>query len=210
MDEKRRGLSPVVGVALMIVVVLLLSATIASGMLQFGTDLGEKEPQYDRAVGTAATVAGNPWSGEQGDLVRLSNTRAGATDVTYRVNFTIEPGSDTIGNSLNSVYLEVTTGSPDVFSATSQPDLDRVVVDENSDGSIDLDITHDVDGWQVKNGGTALKIGFTGAAYTPSERDSIIVVFEGAKNPDSPGTYDLRAETSGDGNWHYGTISITS
>lgn len=207
MDGKRRGVSPVVGVALMIVVVLLLSATIAAGVFDFGQGLAEREREYDRA---ASTVAGNPWSGDQGDLVRLSNAGAGATDVRYRVNFTIQPGSNTIGNSLNSVYLEVTTGSPDVFSATAQSDLDRVVVDENSDGTVDQEITHDVNGWQVKNGGTALKIGFSGSAYTnPSEGDSIVVVSEGAENPDSPGTYDLRAETSGDGNWHDGTISIT-
>lgn len=205
MGEKRRGVSPVVGVALMIILVILLSATLASGVINFGGDLSANERQYEEAV---STVSGNPWSGNQGELVRLSNTKAGATDVRYRINFTIEPGSDTIGNSLNGVYLEVTTGSPDVFSATEQADLDRVVIDEDSDGSIDQDITYDVDAWEVQDGGAALKTGFEGSAYTAKENDSIIVIFEGAKNPDSPGTYDLKAETSGDGNWHYGTITI--
>jgi hypothetical protein len=84
----------------------------------------------------------------------------------------------------------------------------KVVIDENSDGSIDQDITSGVDGWNVLNGGTALKIEAVGD-YTASESDSIIVVFDGVDNPQTAGNYDLRAETSGDGNWHYGTITIT-
>jgi hypothetical protein len=96
-----------------------------------------------------------------------------------------------------------------MFSNTEQADLKQVGVDEDSTGSIDKEITADVDGWQVQNGGTALDIGFSGSAYTASEKDSIIVIFEGVDNPTSSGRYNIRAETSGDGNWHYGTIRIT-
>ena len=201
-----RGVSPVIGVVLMVVLVLLLASVFATGVLRFGEDLTEPSLSHEND----SALSGNPWSGSRGDLVRLSDTRTGATDVTYRVNFTIREGSDTIGNSLNSVYLEVTTTpTPDLFSETGAADLDRVVIDENSTGDIDREITGDVDGWNVENGGAALKIGFSGSAYTPSANDSIVVVFEGAKNPDTAGEYDLRAETSGDGNWHYGTLSIT-
>lgn len=203
-----RGVSPVIGVVLMVVLVLLLASVFATGALRFGEDLSE--PSFSADSNDESALSGNPWSGSRGDLVQLSDTRAGATDVSYRVNFTIREDSDTIGNSLNSVYLEVTTSpTPDLFSGTARDDLVRVVVDENSTGSVDSEITGDVDGWNVENGGAALEIGFSGSAYTPSENDSIIVVFEGAKNPDTAGEYDLRAETSGDGNWHYGTLSIT-
>lgn len=190
---------------MMIVVTLLLASMFAVGVTTFGDDLDATN--YNETV---SSTDGSPWSGTQGDLVRLSTTQAGATNVSVRLNFTIRSGSDTIGNSLNSVYVEVTDGSPDVFSNTELSDLDRVEIDENSDGSIDDEITEDVDGWQVENDGSSLKIGFGGSAYTPGEGDSIIVVFGGAKNPESTGTYDLRAETSGDGNWHYGTVNITA
>lgn len=193
-----------VGVVLLVAVTLLLASTFAVGVTVFGEDL-----DTDSYNETVAPTDGSPWSGNQGDLVRLSTTRAGATDVSVRVNFTIESGSDTVGNSLNSVYLEVTNDSVDAFSATERGNLDRVEVDENSDGTSDQDITGDVDSWQVQNGGNALKIGFTGSAYTASAGDSIIVVFDGAKNPESTGTYQLEAQTSGDGNWHYGTVDIT-
>lgn len=198
----RRGASPVIGVILIVVLTMLLASIFAGGIGGFGKNI--QTPQY-----STQTLAGNPWSGSPGDLVRISDTTAGATDVTYRVNFTIEPGSDTIGNSLNSLYLEVTTGSVETFSSTQQSDLGKVIIDESSDGTTDQEITSDVTGWQVQSGGSALKIEFSGSAYTAQENDSIIVLFEGAKNPDIAGTYDLRAETSGDGNWHYGTITIT-
>jgi hypothetical protein len=190
----------------MVVIVLILAAVFGAGTLRFGDELNREPVPYD----DDSALSGNPMSGSPGDLVRISNTQAGATDVTYRVNFTIREGSDTIGNSLNSVYLEVTTSpAPDLFSETAFADLVRVGVDENTTGSIDREITGDANGWTVKNGGAALKIEFSGSAYTPTANDSIIVIFEGANNPDSAGDYDLRAETSGDGNWYYGTISIT-
>lgn len=184
---------------MMVVITLLLASTFAIGVGAFSDDLDADE---------VSTTVGGPWSGSQGDLIRLSTTRPGATGVSVRVNFTIEPGSNTVGNSLNSVYIDVTTGSPDVFSTTTQSDLDRVVIDADSDGDIDQEITGDVDGWQVKDGGSALKIGFSGSAYTASENDSIIIVFHNAQNPETTGTYDVEAQTSGDGNWHYGTLDI--
>jgi flagellin-like protein len=209
-DDWCRAISPVLGVLLMVALTLVLAAVFASGALTAGEGLGEKRDQFDEAVGQTpvSTAMGNPWAGDRGDLIRPANNRAGATDVEYRVNFTIEPGSDTIGNSLNSVYIEVTTGSPPMFASTAREDLQRVVVDKGSDGTADQEITGDVNGWTVQNGGTALKIEFTGAAYTPQADDSIIVEFDGVDNPDTAGSYDLRAQTSGDGNWHTGTISI--
>lgn len=153
--------------------------------------------------------AGNPWSGTAGDLVRVSDQSAGATNVRYRVNFKILSGSNTIGNSLNSLVVEVTTSSPNMFSPTGQATLKKVVIDKGSDGTIDRHITSDVNGWNVQNGGSKVKIGFTGSAYTASAGDSIIVIFGGVTNPAAPGVYDVRAETSGDGNWHNGTIEIT-
>lgn len=188
----------------MVALTLMLASVFAVGTSTFGEGLNDAESSFDEVT----TVSANPWSGSRGDLVRVSNTKAGATDVTYRVNFTIESGSDTIGNSLDSVYLEVTTGSPDMFSNTSQSDVVKVAIDEDSDGSIDQDITSGVDGWSVLNGGTALEIE-TSTGYSASADDSVIVIFEGVDNPQTAGSYDLRAQTSGDGNWHYGTITIT-
>lgn len=200
----RRAISPVIGVVLMVVLTVMLASVFAAGFLTFDANLEQKSDQFENEV---ATASANPWSGESGDLVQISDSGAGASDVRYRINFTIRPGSNTIGNSLNSVKLDVTTGSPDMFSGTGQANLDRIVIDNGSDGTVDRDITSDVNGWTVENGGSTLKIELQGA-YTASADDSVIAVFDGVDNPTSPGTYDLQAQTSGDGNLHSGTITI--
>jgi len=205
--------SPVIGVLLMAVLTVLLASLFAAGVGSVVGPVDDSGVPDESEFPTAAddtTMAANPWAGDRGDLLRPGDPTAGAVDVEYRVNFTVRTGSNTIGNSLNSVYLEVTTDSPDMFSGTAMGDLQRVVVDTDGDGAYERDVTADADGWTVQNGGSALKIGFTGSAYTPDAGDTIVVEFDGVDNPDSAGTYDVRAQTSGDGNWHFGTIEITA
>lgn len=204
MTERQRGVSPVVGVLLVLAITLLLASMISYQFSALGTGLDAKRSQYDEAV---TTLSGNPWSGEPGDLVRISNSEAGATDVRYRVNFRIEPGSPAIGSNAKYIALEVTTGSPDMFSNTELSDLYVAGVDEDDDGTIDYSLTTEVNAWEVKDGGTSLKIDLDDTAYTASENDTIIVEFDGVDNPQNPGEYELRAET-GYGNWHEGTITI--
>ena len=200
----RRGLSPVLGVLLMVVITVILASVVSVGVSTSGSNLAEYERQYDDAV---TTLSANPWSGSQGDLIRVSNNRAGATDVKYRVNFSIEAGSPAIGDTLDEVYIEVTTGSPNMFSNTDLADLITVKVDQGNDGSVEQVLTNDADGWQVKNGGTSLQIGFT-TSYHINAASSIIVVFDGVDNPETAGEFELRVETNNAGNWHTGTITI--
>lgn len=142
-------------------------------------------------------------------LVWVDDDDAGATGVEMRVNLTIKPGSSTIGNSLNSLEVVFTSGSPDYFSGTGPADARTVGVDTDGDGSIDVDLSGDLDGWTVTDGGSRLKVGFTGAAYTnPQAGESILLVLDGLSNPASPGTYDVKLQTSGDGNWHYGSVGV--
>lgn len=214
MCGRRRGVSPVIGVVLMVVLTVLLASVFAAGLGVFNDSIEQSDRQFQEAVarGTVETASVNPWGGDRGDLIQPANDQAGATDVRYRVNFTIRSGSDTIGNSLNSIRIEVPTATPNMFSNTSESDLERLVIDEGSDGSIDRDITDDVSisDWQISNGGSQLKIVFDGSAYTPSADESIVMILDGVDNPESAGTYDVDAETSGDGNIHDGEITIVS
>ncbi len=194
----------------MIVITLLLASVVAVGVTSIGDDL-----DGDSAVPTAVpdtadvtkTVASNRWLGGSGDLFRLSNDEAGATDVSMRVNFTIEDGSNTIGNSLNSVKITPNDSSLVMFDDAERSDLERIAVDEDGDGVVDREITGDVNGWIVSDGGSTLKIELSGSAYSPDAGDSIVVEFGGVTNPPDAGTYALGAQTSGDGNWQYGTIT---
>lgn len=208
MREWRRAVSPVVGVALMVGLTVIMASMLATGFISMGSglDTGLFDNATDRGTGSGEDI--NPMSGSSGDLVRVSDRTAGATDVRYRINFTIEPDSDTIGNSLNSVELEVTDGTPDMFSDTADDNLRKVFIDEGSDGTIDQEITSDANGWDVQNDGSKLTVEFSGSAYTASPSDSIVLILDGVTNPTSPGTYDIEAQTSGDGNTHSGTIEI--
>lgn len=207
----RRGISPVVGVVLMIVVTLLLASVVAVGVTSIGDDL-DADSAVPTAVpdGSIETVATDRWVGSPGDLFSLSNDQAGATNGSMRVNFTIEDDSNTIGNSLNSVRLESNDTSLTMFAGTERSDLERIAVDEDGDGIVDREITGDVNGWTVSDGGSTLKIELSGSAYSPEAGDSIVVVFGGVTNPPDAGTYALGAQTSGDGNWQYGTVTITT
>jgi len=100
---------------------------------------------------------------------------AGETDVRMEINFEIQPGSPAIGNSLNSVEIDVQSGSPDVFSGTNQSDVVEMGVDTDGDGVIENDIQSDINGWTISDGGSTLKIELGGSAYTnprPARRSS--------------------------------------
>lgn len=208
MRRLHRATSPVIGVALMIALTAIMASVLAAGFVSmgFGLDTGMFDNTTDEQTESDGDL--NPMSGSSGDLVRVSDKSAGATNVRYRINFTIQSGSDTVGDSLSSVELEVTDGTPDMFSDTSKENLETVLIDEGSDGTTDREITSDVDGWDVQNDGSKLEVSFSESNYSASANDSVVLIFDGVTNPKSPGTYDIRAQTTGDGNWHTGTIEI--
>ena len=142
------------------------------------------------------------------ELVRMGDRTANATDVEMEINFQIEAGSQTIGNSLNSMEIDVQSGSPDMFSGTSRSDVVEMGVDTDGDGRIDNDIESDINGWDVSNGST-LKVKLGGSEYTnPQAGDTIILTIDNVDNPTS-GTYDVQIQTSDDGNGQDGSITIT-
>jgi len=144
----------------------------------------------------------------EGQMIWSFDGRSEQENVVYGINFTIQPDSNTVGNSFNSISIEVDSSS-DMFSNTSKEDLIRAGVDKTADGVIDIDLIQDIDEWKVK-GETKneIKIGFSGSAYTNTEAgDSILIELGGIKNPSS-GSYDTRIQTSEDGNWRTGEIGV--
>lgn len=199
-----QAMSPVLGTVLMVAVTIMLASVVSAGVLTMGDQL--EEPNI---TPPPATASGNPWVGSLGDLVALSDNTAGAEDVRYRVNFVVAKGSDTDGNSLNSVELRMEDSSLAMFSDTSQSSLAEAKVDTDDDGDYETNISDDLNGWTDSDGGATVKIEF-GGVYTADVDDSIVIVFDGVDNPDAAGTYDLEVQTSGDGNWQSGSITIVS
>lgn len=203
-EDGGRAISPVLGTVLMVALTILLASVVSAGLISTGQTLEEPDIQ-----GPTETVSGNPWVGSLSDLVTLSDNTAGATDVRYRTNFTVQSGSDTVGNSLNSVQLRMDDTSLAIFADTGQSSLGTATVDTDGDGVGEQDISDDLNGWEVNNGGSEVKIKF-GGEYTAEAGDSVIITFDDVDNPASAGTYGLEIQTSGDGNWQNGSIEIVA
>jgi len=195
LDAVHRAVSPVIGIALMIVIVVLLVSTIAGSLLAFGDSL--EAPEIE------STAEAHPWDDDP--LLGPEDPIAGATDVRYRVYFEIKD-SDMAGDSLNEVRIFVDTGD-DMFSDTDQSNLETFEV-ETVDGT-EKEISDDVSGWETSQGGSELLIKLQGEGHKePSVGDTIVIIFDGVNNPVDPGTYDVEIELNGDGDMQKGTLEI--
>lgn len=197
MDD--RGVSPVIGVVLMVVVTILLASVFATNFISL-TD-GERQ-DAKKAVGQV----GEELSGDdrvvdpegtrlRGELVFAHDETPGAT-TTHEVNWDVGTGdgSAEIGNSLNKVNV-VYGGSADV-SGVSVSDV-RVYLNKDDDASIEVNATDDVSGVSSGGGGTTLTITLTGN-YDIEERDTIVVAYSNAQNPGSSGSYSTDVTVNGD------------
>lgn len=167
-----------------------------------GRPVAEASVTASRGGAVAAPAYGD-------DLVWLHDDTAGATGVETEIRFEIQPGSPTVGNSLNSVEIDV-AGSPDMFSGTDQDDVVTAGVDTDGDGETETDLEADVDDWTVSDGGSTLKVGFSGSAYmNPAAGETVVLVVEDTDAPASAGSYDVEVQTSGDGNWQSGAVVVS-
>jgi flagellin-like protein len=182
----RRGISPLVGAVLVIGITLLLASMFAAGavrMADFGTE---------RDVVTGLTGGGESGPGTAGGTYRseLIWARDGSADATttHVVNYTIAADSDTAGNSLNSIVIEYPDGSADVSDVDTRAEIETVGIDEDRDGTIDVDATDDVeccptdDGVKISDGGNTLTIELSGN-YDLEAGDSLVVEYESVENP---------------------------
>lgn len=169
-------------------------------------DTRSNKPAYETSFTAGAKRESLGTSGGPGDLLWLGDQTAGQSDVTMNVEFTIESGSSTVGNSLNSVEVEMDDTSLSMFSGTSWSDVATAGVDTNGDGTVDTNLTSDTDDWLVMDGGSHLKIEFGGSAYTnPQAGHTIIIEFGGVDTP-PVGVYSGDVQTSGDGNYQDDTV----
>lgn len=177
----KRAISPVVGVALMIVITVLLSASIAGALFAFSGEL--EEPNLE-------APAENPWADDP--LFGPEDPTAGATDVRYRVYFEIE---DDDADELADIRISVTTGD-DMFGEPEQLELETLLI-EAPDGS-ETSIRGDFEAFEIDEGGSELDIELDGNEDEPQEGDAIVAVLDGIDNPTVSGTYDVEVEINGD------------
>jgi len=190
----------------MVALTLVLASTLTAGLATYGDGLDDRQPEFEEALGPQ-TVSTNPWEGEQGDLLRPADDEAGATGVAYRLNYTIKNSSDVTGDNLGSVEVRVRDGSPDMFSGVGNDSLERMVVDNGSDGTVDVVLTDNVTQTEPDNGGTDLTFDLE-TDYQPETDDSVVAVFEDVDNPVSAGEYEVEAKPGDAEDWTNATIVI--
>lgn len=194
-DRTERAVSVVIGVVLMVALTVIMASIVAGMALSLDERLQEPELQTD---------AVSPWS-DQDTLLAPEDPSAGAEDVRYRVLLEVED-TDMEGDSLNELEVSVNTGD-DMFSGTSQGKVETFEI-EKTDGT-ELDLKSELNGWDVRNGGSEVEMQLTGSVYTnPQVGDEIAVILDGVDNPNNPGTYDLSVTLNQDEDEQSGELEI--
>ncbi|WP_251343380.1 hypothetical protein [Haloplanus halophilus] len=121
---------------------------------------------------------------------------------SHVVRYTVAPNSNTAGNSLNSVVVRYPSGSADASGVDERADVVTVGIDEDRDGSIEVDATSDVeccppgDGVIVSGGGNTLRIELSGN-HGLDGGDTLVVEYGDVENP-GEGDYTVTVGVNGD------------
>ena len=191
-----RAISPVVGIALLLGIVVILGLVVGAMTIGFAGELDSDEAE---AIGEYRTGEHSTYRSK---LVWARNDATGAT-TSHVVNYTITSGSDTAGNSLNSVVIDYPAGTVDTTGLNSRDEIVMVGIDSNQDETVDTDATNDVeccppdDGVKISNDGTTLTIELSGN-YNLEAGDSLIIEYESVVNPSSGGNYSVTVEVNGE------------
>jgi hypothetical protein len=130
---------------------------------------------------------------------------AGETS-THTVVATV--GSDAAGSSWTGLNVDYGGTGTDI-SNVGQNDIVRIGIDEDDDGTIEVDTSDDVSSVGSSNNGETLEIGL-GGNYDLQDGDHVIVEYDDAQNPDA-GDYqiDFVVNPQSAGDVSSGTLSIS-
>jgi hypothetical protein len=127
-------------------------------------------------------------AGSDGSIDANPNT----TDAESTHTATMTVGSDAGGSSWNSLVVDYTDSGADVSNVGSG-DVTTIGIDRGDDAAgtaTDVDVSDDVSSVGASNDGETLTIGL-GGNYNLEAGDELVVVFDGAQNPASAGTYTV-------------------
>ncbi|QLC33082.1 type IV pilin N-terminal domain-containing protein [Halarchaeum sp. CBA1220] len=130
-DTDDRGVSPVIGVILMVAITVILAAVIGTFVLGLGSQVGNNAPQasFDWENQSPNTVEATLQS--SGSAISNSSLSASTSTSNRKVNITSGPGSDiSAGDTLNITNWDTST-DPD--SATMWSDGQKVNLVWSSD-----------------------------------------------------------------------------
>ncbi len=204
--DNNRAISPVVGIALLLSILLILVAVISVGLVGFGNKLSA-EP-FERVVADESDSAEAKPPYKYDDNITAVDTGAGTT--TEHV-VTLNITGDTIGNSLNQVTIDYTNGQTDISDTAAGNNLSAlrtIGIDTDRDGAINKDAMGDVEqnDFNAENDGAKLVIELSGN-YNLNENDKLVIIYGKVANPSSIGVYTADINLNGD-RVYDGAISI--
>lgn len=185
---RNRAISPVLGVALMVVLTVLLASTLGY-MFQVAPDerTAEDIVNDDRPDGTDES------DGLQSELVIAEDDAPGADDV---VHSTVVEVDGAAGTTLGSITVDYPKAETDHSIAKHEAVL-TVGVDADADGNLERTFDEDdVSGVGLNDDDSRVTITFD-TGYTLADGDRVKVRFEGANNPDDDGDYAVSVTLNG-------------
>jgi hypothetical protein len=192
-----RGISPIVGIAMLIGLLMLMVAVLSVGLVGFGSELSF-DPFDEVVTANSESADGGP-SYTYGDNITSADDEAGTTT---RHIVTLNVTGNAVGNSLNQVTIDYMSGQTNVSDTAAGSDIAHLLVvglDTDDDGEIDVDTRDDVEqnDFSVENSGSKLVIELTGN-YNLNADDKLVIVYEEVINPSSSGTYNVDINLNGD------------
>lgn len=195
-----RAVSPVVGIALLLVITLLLAATVGAFALSLDlnrdTADGLVEGEVPTETGTApetATSEPTP-DANQDDLVVAENATAGADGVIHST--VIEVGDGAAGDEFDEITVEYPKEEVDL-SLSHYDSVLTVGVDTDGDGDPEETFDGSDPGVNTNDDNSELTLTFD-VDYTLAEGDRVQIRYGGADNPDSAGEYDVSVTLNSD------------
>lgn len=191
-DSDVRGVTPVVAIALLVVIVLLLASSLFVSVQFVTTELPDG---FDLGGGGSAAIGAQ----SRGVIMAVEDD-PGAPSAEHRVEYPIPSGSNLDGDSLNSVQVRYLDDSVDL-NLDERSDVERIGIDTDGDGTIETNATDDLEqpsngGVEVTGDGTELNLDLSGN-YNLNGGDTLIVVYDQVGNPHQSGVYPGSVRVNG-------------
>ena len=127
-DDNERGVSPVIGVILMVAITVILAAVIGAFVLGLGDQVSNNAPQASFSVefnGTHAEVTHNGGDNIEKGTLNLTSTNTSATDIKFGGDPISTGDTETInatsGNTVRVVWQNPSGGSSNILAERTAP-----------------------------------------------------------------------------------------
>ncbi len=197
-DADRRGIAPVVGVVILVIITLMMGVSVAWSVGAF--DAALPGDRTDAVVEDGTT--NQRIQPVEDEVIYALDDDVGETTTHVVV---VDIAGDNDGNSLNEI--EIDYGASDA-SGTGADQVRLAGFDTDGDGRTEVDWSDDVETDDVgaTNGGLTLTVGVTGN-YDLESGKTLVFAFRGVENPGTAGSYGVDIDVN-DEQVYSGTLTV--